>query len=87
MAPTDHQALATELSDKIRHDLVKRASSDCGDIWIDGDAFLGVATVALVTAAFLLNQAITMNGKRKKRSTGPNWDDLIMLGTREMTIY
>ena len=63
-APSDNDE-----SNTTAHKLVKRGntSSNCGDIWIDGDAFLAVATAGLVFAAFLLNQAITMAGRKRRR--------------------
>lgn len=51
------------------HERVKRSKTDsnCGDIWIDGDFFLGIAATALAAAAFALNQAIIDAGKKKRR--------------------
>ena len=42
-------------------------SPSCGDIWIDGDFLLGALSIAALGAVFLINQAITMAGKRRKR--------------------
>lgn len=52
--------------------------SDCGDIWIDGEFFLGAVVAAGLAMAFALNQAITMKGKRrrKKRRSGSLGFDL-----------
>ena len=63
---------------------VKRGhtQNNCGDVWIDGEFFMGVATIGLVSAAFLLNQAITMNGRRKKRRRKRGFDtSVFQLGT------
>lgn len=46
---------------------VGTARSDCGDIWIDGDFLLGVTAAAGLAMAFVLNQAITMAGRRRRR--------------------
>ncbi len=52
----------------------------CGDVWIDGDAFLAVAAIGLAAIAFALNSAITMAKRRKKRhSDSPLM--LALLGT------
>ena len=39
----------------------------CGKIWIDGDLWFCVLAAAGVAGAFLLNQAITMAGRKKRR--------------------
>lgn len=45
----------------------KGVSSNCGDIWIDGDFLLGGLAVLGIAAAFILNQAITMGKKKRRR--------------------
>ena len=56
---------------QVKLDRVKR-SGDCGDIWIDGDTlFAGIAALA-AGAAYLIYQAATMAGRRKRRDASSN---------------
>ena len=50
-----------------------RSSQDCGRIWFDADFWFGAAAVAGIGLAFLLNQAITMAGRRKRNTRNKNW--------------
>ena len=58
-------------------------SSDC-EIHLDGNMFFWVAAVAGAGLAFLLNQAITMAGRRRRRRAAPPESapvgDLLWLG-------
>ena len=48
-----------------RHE--RSVKPSCGKIWIDGDFWFCVLAAAGVAGAFLLNQAITMAGRKKRR--------------------
>ena len=45
----------------------RSVKSNCGQIWIDADFWFCVLAAAGVAGAFLLNQAITMAGRKKRR--------------------
>ena len=48
-----------------RHE--RSVKSNCGQIWIDADLWFCVLAAVGVAGAFLLNQAITMAGRKKRR--------------------
>lgn len=55
------------LSLPIRERHERSVKSNCGQIWIDADLWFCVLAAAGVAGAFLLNQAITMAGRKKRR--------------------
>ena len=48
-----------------RHE--RSVSANCGEIWIDGDFWFSILAAAGLAAAYLLNQAITMAGRKRRR--------------------
>ena len=58
-----HKSL--RLSNVKRHE--RSVKSNCGQVWIDGDLWFCVLAAAGLAAAFLLNQEITMAGRKKRR--------------------
>ena len=69
---------------KQRHE--RSVKADCGQVWIDGDFWFCVLAAAGLAGAFLLNQAITMAGKKRRRrkrsqSTSQNALSHILIGT------
>ena len=50
----------------------REVTPQCGDIWLEGDLVLGVTAIAGAAMAFILNQAITMRGRRRKRREETN---------------
>jgi hypothetical protein len=73
-------------------DRVKRSQgSSCGDIWIDGDVLFGGIAALGLAFAFLLNEAITMAGRRRRKRNaqsqyfGTN-RELINIGNNNMNV-
>ena len=48
-----------------------RGGNSCGKIWFDADFWFGAFAIAAAAGAFFLNQAITMVGMKKRRSSLP----------------
>ena len=65
--PMMKKSSAAEDVDTTAANQARGASPNCGDIWIDGDLVIGLAGAALFAFAFLLNNAITMAGRKRKR--------------------
>ena len=74
---------------KQRHE--RSVKADCGQVWIDGDFWFCVLAAAGLAGAFLLNQAITMAGKKRRRrkrsqSTTQNALSHHLIGTLQFNI-